>query len=499
MEGSIWVLLVALLVFGTSLLFHRFIEGRVEILRLPMTWFYSSWLFGLALLALPLYKYFEAFTASTASYVLAILFASSLGSITAAFWTKYRMRSRPLNFEDDEAQLKEPSMRWLFVLLISGLIGTSLVTLNTFLGGSLSIGERLDADNLSAIRSATQVLEASRIGILHGPANFLWSIGGLGVAYVSYMAGARTALSKRNRRLYFLAASVLTFNIFLGVVGFGGRVLAVFAILGALIAFSEGRWSIGERLISRKPDFKSVLTLLVASVLATNVLWAASTSFLEKRVQGMDPQALLMRTHRASLSPIIYDLTRGTLPAQYLMFTISYMTTPIPTLVFYLDLPQSRQAGPYFGEYNFPAIARWVRRLTFSGDPLAWDRQRYEIFKPLADINFGTNVWSTLVRDLIADFGKYGALVFVFALSFYAQRSVDIQRSRPSVQRAGLLVHLRLLMLFSGLVSILFQPQFHWSLYLAVFLTSIAGQTPQKALRKNAARALPLASRDRRS
>jgi hypothetical protein len=151
------------------------------------------------------------------------------------------------------------------------------------------------------------------------------------------------------------------------------------------------------------------------------------------------------------------------------MLSLSYLTTPIPTLTFYLDLPEARQPGPFFGEYNFPALWRWGRRLTFTGDRFGWERARYDIFKPLGDIGFGMNVWSTMVRDLIADFGKYGALVFIALLNLLAQRVFDQQRRSPAAHQAGLLVYLRLLMVFSGLVSMLFMAQIHWPLYFAVF------------------------------
>ena len=90
MDGSIWVLLVALALFSMSLLMHRFIDSNVSFVRLPITWFYASWLVALTLLALPLYKYFEVFTGESAAYLIAILFFYSMGSISAGFWSRRR-------------------------------------------------------------------------------------------------------------------------------------------------------------------------------------------------------------------------------------------------------------------------------------------------------------------------------------------------------------------------------------------------------------------------
>ncbi len=83
MTGAFWVLLVALTIYGTTLLMHRFIEGRWLLVRLPVTWFYLSWILGLLLLSLPLFKYTESFSGATAAYVLGILVAFSVGTVAA--------------------------------------------------------------------------------------------------------------------------------------------------------------------------------------------------------------------------------------------------------------------------------------------------------------------------------------------------------------------------------------------------------------------------------
>ena len=63
-----------------------------------------------------------------------------------------------------------------------------------------------------------------------------------------------------------------------------------------------------------------------------------------------------------------------------------------------------------------------------------------------------------------------------------SQRVFDRQREEPNPRRAALLVYLRLLIGFSGLVSMLFMAQIHWPLYLAVFLLLIDGRR-SRALR----------------
>lgn len=469
MDGASWVLIVAVLLYGISVLMLRLILGQSKFVRWPLTWFYASWLVGLTILALPIFRYQEKFSEKSASYLIGALFAFSFGSIVAAFWGKKGNASILLITKraSEREYSTELSRRWMYILLYLGFFGTLLLLVNTVLGGGLSLAERFNADNLGAIREQHMMLAESRIGFLYGPASLMSSIGGLGVAYVCYAIGSRDSGLKRDRWLFRLGLVVLILNIATGFIAFGSRIFAIFAILTAFFGYMEGRWSIGDRVMSGRLSPKGILKLSVSTLLVGAILWAGATVFLEKRVHGQDPQVLLYRTHRASFSPFLYSFTRNDLPTQYLMFSASYLSTPIPTLTFYLDLPDSRTPGPFYGEYNFPAIARWLRRLTFSGDPFAWDRARFEIFKPLGDINFGTNVWSTMLRDLLADFGRLGALGFLGILGFAAQRAYDLQENNPTLRLGAFLAYMRLLLIFAGLISILFLPQFHWALYVS--------------------------------
>ncbi len=476
MEGAFWVLLVALVIYGTTLLMHRFIEGRWLLVRLPVSWFYLSWILGLLLLSLPLFQYSERFSGGSAAYVLGVLVAFSVGTVAAAFWGRRpRARNVPAPKPVAETNERAASTRLVVLLMGAGIVGTGLVLLNALLGGTLSFADRFSADNFSTIRAEHMTIGRSNIGPLFGPANLMSAIGSLGVAYVMYLRGARALGTGLRSWMFPLALGVLACNLFVGFIGFGSRMFAVFAMLVAYIAFVEGRWSIGERIITKRLTFRGFFVILVSTTTVAAGLWVAATVFLENRVQSQDPQVLLFRTHRATLTPETYSLVRNDTTSQYFMLSLSYLTVPIPTLTYYLDLPAARQPGPFFGEYNFPAIFRWSRRLTFTGDPWAWERTRYDIFKPLGDIGFGMNVWSTMVRDLIADFTKTGALLFLAGLGFLSQRVFDRQREEPNPRRAGLLVYLRLLLGFSGLVSMLFMAQIHWPLYLAVFLLLMDG------------------------
>lgn len=471
MDGSFWVLLIALLLFATSLLVHRVVDGAVSIVQLPLTWFYASWIIGLALLALPFFKYFESFSISSGSYLIAVLFVYSVGSVLASFWSRRSVTAAELQRTKGEVETNEQiSSRFLGVLLIMGLVGSTLLLLNSILSSGLSLADRLNTENFAAIRSAHMESQVSRIGLLYGPASVMSAIGGLGVAMLLFLVGAKRYAASNRKFMVRLGYFVMGVNVIIGFIGFGSRMFALFALLVGILGFLQGRWSIGERIISMQMTLGRLMTVFVSVICALAIAWVTATTFLQQRVQSLDPQSLLFRTHRAHLAPFAYEVTRHDVALQYFMFSTSYLSTPIPTLIYYLDLPSARQPGPFYGEYNFPAIARWTRRFAFVGDPTAWDRARFEIFKPLGDIGFGTNVWSSMVRDLIADFGKGGALFFIGVFGFFAQRIFQLQDFRPTAVRAGLLVYLRIILAFAGLISLLFQPQIHWPLYVAIVL-----------------------------
>lgn len=465
MTGSVLMLISALLVYATSLVTYRFVRGQWTILSQPVTWFYLSWLVGLAMLSLPLFEYYESFSVESGAYVLAVLLVFSLGTVIATLVGPRTHRSP----ESNVGRLADnPPMRLIGLLLLAGIGGTIMLIANAILSGGLSVGERLDLGNAAAVRLDHMDGGDSRIGLLYGPANMASSLGGLGLAMAMYVVGAR--ITRARRPLVIGIGILLGLNAIGALFAFGSRMFAVFAVVVAFLGFVQGRWSIGERVLVSRMGLRGYLLVGMAAMLTLVALWFSSTYFLEKRVAETSPTALLYRTHRALLSPEAHEISYRNKPLQYLLFSMSYATTPVATLTYYLDLPENRMPGPYYGEYNFPAIARWIRRFTFSGNPFSWELARYEIFKPLADISFGTNVWSTIVRDLIADFGKIGALIFVMALGYFSQRLTDTQATNPSVKRGVTLVYVQLILLFSGFISLFFMPQIHWPLYAAIVL-----------------------------
>lgn len=471
MSGAFVLLILVLVLYSTSLLVIRFAEGELAILKQPITWFYASWILGLVILALPFYEYQERATGEVIAYICGALGSFSFGAIAATFIGKFGVTRVPSTAveEGNSVFLEAGRLRFLMqVLLILGLVGTLLLIANTILSGSLSVAERLNSDNAAQIRTDFMNQGESRIGLLHGPATLFSGLGGLGVALVVYFLGRdKNSIDKRLRVLMY---GVFAVNFLGSYVAFGSRMFAIFALIVAFLSYCFGCWASNKKVFVYKLTARRTIYIGFSGFALLALMWLSATYFLEKRVGGQSPTTLLYKTHRATFSKPLYEVIRNDQASQYLAFSASYFSTPIATLAFYLDLPADRYPGPFFGQYNFPPIARWIRRAAFIPDPLFWDAARFEIFRPLGDINFGTNVWATALRDIIADFGKIGSLIFVAFVGACAQYLVGKQRQKPTAVRSAFLVFLSIFIIFSGFVSTLFMPQVHWPLYVAFAL-----------------------------
>jgi hypothetical protein len=479
MHGATITLIFVTLLYVTNIAAMRLITGRTETLREPATWFYLSWIFGLILLALPLFSYYETIELGTLFYITCLMFSFTSGTIAISIWQKtWAQKHKAVTTSPNENQNKI-----IKIFLIIGISGTTALILNAIASGSLSVSERFDLSNAAAVRADHMQEHANKIGPLYGPANFASSVGALGLIYIYYLIGRR---EKTVTKLLRVLAYVLLFiNIIGATFAFGSRMFAVFSLMMAWFGHLHGRWSVGDKIISFKFETKKYLGWFIGISVILGFVWVSSTYFLESRVAGQDAGSLLFRTHRANFSDEAWGVIKNDKSMQYMLFTASYATTPVATLSYYLELPDSRQPGPFYGEYNFPPLGRWIRRLTFTGDPESWDKARYEIFKPLIDINFGGNVWATFPRDLIADFGKIGALIFLFMMGALSQGLHNSQNMSPSHTKVAVLVYLRIIFLFGGYVSILYLPAIHWPLYVSIVLLLLPKRKSRKVAKNN--------------
>jgi hypothetical protein len=467
MNGAGFVGLLLSLELGVFFLISRLVIGREANLSSPLVWFFGFWVFGAFLLALPLFTYAEEFSFQGGLVLFSLVSAYCIGDLAAGFASVAKRRARAVKTVPFRAIHRANFERTLSILVWLGVIGTSLLIVDSILTSGLNLSSHLDLSNAKAVRDSHMNGEVSRIGPLHGVSTALWGMGGAIVALVMYFRGlGSTAISFGLRwgcRAWLLLA------VFSGLIVSGSRMEAIFALCVAGFGYLEGRRASGKAVI-RVNFFKRFGKWLLLAPFILVALWFLTTYFLEKRVGGQDAERLMYTTHRATLNNDLRNFIGRNPSAKYFILSVSYFSTPLPTYEYYVDLPDARAPGPFWGEYDFPTVARWIRRFTLNYDPIAWELARMEIFRPLGDIGFGTNVWATLARDIIADFGKLGAVVFFGFLGYLAASLHLTQRRAPSPRAAVFAVYVKLVVVFSGLVSVLYLPIIQWGLISALVL-----------------------------
>ncbi len=331
------------------------------------------------------------------------------------------------------------------------------------------MADRLDPQNAALVRALHMEGEESHIGPLFGPANAAYSIGGIGLIIHFIMKGSSSKQEDKTNK--FSSMTAILFIVISGiysVVFAGGRMTIVLYTILSLIAYSSAKRATGQKTFKIKSNPVAQLVVFIGIIITGTMIWFSSTTFLEKRTANAEPETLLYRTHRAKFAPEIQQFTTASKSVGYAIFSLSYASHPIPTLVFYSDLPGSRLPGPLWGQYSFPFLARYITRAFGTYDPNDWAESRATVFGPLQDINFGTNVWATLVRDLLVDFGFLGSIIFMMGLGFITQKLYISETQNPTVGDLTLLALMRLLLLFSGLNSLLYMSQYYYALHFAV-------------------------------
>jgi hypothetical protein len=134
---------------------------------------------------------------------------------------------------------------------------------------------------------------------------------------------------------------------------------------------------------------------------------------------------------------------------------LGYFTSSSKVLGYYIDIYGS-VPGLFGGDYNFPTAFAYLSRLGIMPAPMPFSEIRIYLFGPLVNNGFAGNVWATLPRDLMADFGYSGTLIFLFVLGALSQRAFDIFKSSPGPFIAGYCAILMLICVWSCFHSLVF-------------------------------------------
>lgn len=465
MNGAGILLILLLLQFGFTALLIRMASGKWSILSQPTSWLYSCWILGLILLSLPLYRYEEAVTLNSGGLMMATLLAFSIGAVAQEF---YQINNNKKTEQISGANIA-PIIKFA---LTAGTIGGALLILNAYLGGGITLAERLDGTNAALIRELHMAGGASKIGPLFGPASTAYNIGfGALIIFCAAKGFGSKSDAIVSRYTHAVAASFATISVIFSIFFAGGRITIVILILMAAMGYYGGlrarKRHQAKAVKNKRWSVRIFLTLFATTTLSWG-LWYSSTSFLENRTAAAEPETLLFTTHRARFSPEAEVLATHSKDVGYALFTLSYISTPIPTYLYYLDLPSTRVVELQWGQYSFPIIARYAMRLSGQFDPTYWSEARTQVFRPLAEMNLGENVWATLNRDLLVDFGKVGSIMFMLALGFLCQMVHNNNLKSEHYDWVAVSTLTKLLLLFSGLTSLLYMNQFSWPLYFCL-------------------------------
>jgi hypothetical protein len=388
----------------------------------PMTWISVPWIISLTTFALPIFSHRESFQLYHYIYVFGCFLIFFIGNSIPAFALSNTKAQTPTSHKEDEI----PSHLLMLSLAILGTIGYGARMFDQISVSGLSIIERLTSP--SGLEMARQFRNAASTTGKQGPLallEFLSVFSLFFLVYYFYNAFSAT-ISSGKKRIYKTCAIILVFIItFNSIVIEAGRVeLLIFT----LIMLSSVLLDEQRSLIKYIKSFSRSKKLFLAGTgifIALTGITLLATVFLKARVGNVAPELLLVLVHRAKFDPFIAPLIDDYPSIQLALLQLSYITVPIATLVYFLDLSSSQFPGPFYGIANFPGL---LDRILFEIDKSLYAPDWY----PQADqyltlYGFAGNVWSTLLRDLALDFTRPGVLIYMFffgmLVSYFVRKS----------------------------------------------------------------------------
>jgi len=342
------------------------------------------WAGEIALITLPIFRYDVDYSPKADVFVAGCLLAVTVGYLVC----RNPSRSPPKTYWNRN---REPVI--VGALGALGVLGCSLLLLDAA-GKGTQFNFSYLLDNLVYIRNEVFTTDSE---VFAGPLALI----GQFLAPCSLLAIlAASHLGNRDphRWIVRLAALSLVLNIVVSLFVYGGRTQIANCVLLIFVSlYLTGR---GLRVSPR--------SVLVAVGLMAAV-WFFSVQWFEAREGGaVDTEFILNDNQRASLNPLIAPAARNNHSVGSALINLSYFSSPLPTLSFYI---QREVPGPFFGGYSYPLP--WALAGIASNTPYSnWQDIRRDVFLPLDNAGYFSNVWATWLRDLLVDFGYFGAGLF---------------------------------------------------------------------------------------
>lgn len=342
-----------------------------------------AWGVGVLAMTAPIFTFAVPYSLGADAFTAGCLLASTI--------CYSLVRARP---RDAPAHSLNLSKELLLVHVLGGVgaLGCLVLLLNK----GVNLSPAYLVENLATIRSENfEALEDASAG---SPVQF-WGTLFAGGSIISVIAAARVG---RTGGHTIVALGVLNFVLITAV--------GLFVYAGRTTLF----YAIGLVLISFYVSHRRVLTVSVRGVVLWGLLlvtvWYFAVSWVQKREGSINPESTLVDGQRANYRPWLAPLARGNDALGVGLVSVGYLASPLPTLAFYFE--QHATPGPFWGGYSFPLQTRAVQKLTWKSDARPWIEIRREVFAPLESAGYFGNVWATWLRDLLVDFGYFGAVVF---------------------------------------------------------------------------------------
>lgn len=455
--GSLFLAILCIYIFGISIE-KSLLRGR-NYGASPLTWFVPLWLLSTLMLTLPIHKYMVSFSSESYYYIVSIHFFFMLGCLLGIVFSMHRSIVGSVREQQADASLA------ITILLGVGVFGVLIFSADALLTSGLSFRERLSFKSMALIKD--EYSDSSRSGAFGGMiiqmGYYSYGLGQIGMIAYRFSLAQRKIVTAGNKYLCILFISLIAFN---SIFVTGGRIELILNLILYLSAFM----TLNSKESARGISWKKILSRVAFLFLAFAILWVGIV-MLSSRVGGEQNSAyMLYIIHSAHIADAMSKLTVDYPILATLSLQLSYLTAPIPFLGKFLDYYAYGDPQIYFGALNFaPSIAPLNKFLGFV-DPSFMGEAAYARTRILENSGYFGNVWATLGRELLIDFGIYGSLFFFFALGFVAN-SVRLQLwRRPRIDLAVFYALIRLQLLWSLAHGLFHHRTFGYAFTLAVAL-----------------------------
>ncbi len=414
---------------------------RHDARRSPMVLALSAWAVSLLLASPVFFDYVVAYSLATDAFAAVCL--------SAIVITYVRCRQTPRQAPSTYEQ-RAQEIRIATVLGVLGVLGCLLLLADARATTGLQFSLSYLTENLSTIREERfeELATATNRGAIG-------TLGGFTApcAVLSVLAAVRLG-REGGHVIRWLGTINFVLVAAVSLMVLAGRATIVNLLLLALISvFVSGR-----RLSPFRPRTLIITALLLVSG------WYFATTFVGARQENSDALAILEKTQRAEPQPWADSIINNESTALAIS-SLGYFASPMPTFHFYM---QGETPGPFYGAYSFQLPARVVGTLDGTWTRDQWFSLRKDVHAPLESRNYFGNVWATWLRDLLVDFGYFGAVVFCVLFGLFMAWARNRYELTSALHYHYLEVIACFLLGFGAFTSFLFDPFLAYPFFIAL-------------------------------